>query len=83
MQSGKGIGILSVVLVLRPQLAQPCFPPLRDRGLRDQPAEEKLAGKIEPMRRKRIDDVAPDLLFESVQTCWRLRAALPGHKRHD
>ena len=78
MQSGKGIRVLSTVLVLCAQLAQPRLSPLRDRGLRDQPAQEELTGKIEPMGRERVDDVPPDLLFESIQAGRRLRATLPG-----
>ena len=67
MQSGKGIRILAAVLVLCPQLAQPRLSPLCNRGLRDQPAEDQLTGKIEPMGGERVDHVSPDLLFKSIQ----------------
>ena len=78
MQSGKGIRILSAVLVLRAQLAQPRLSPLRDCGLRDQPAEEKLTGKIEPMGGKRVDDVSPDLLFKRIQAAGGSGRPCPG-----
>ena len=83
MQSGKGIGVFATVLLPRPQLAKPRLPPLRDRDLCDQAAQDDLAGKIEPMGRKRIDDIAPNLLFKGIQACRWLRAALPGDDGYD
>jgi hypothetical protein len=32
---------------------------------------------------KRVDDIPPDLLFEGIQVCRRLRAALTGDKGYD
>jgi hypothetical protein len=32
---------------------------------------------------ERVDDVAPDLLFQSIKACRRLRAALSRYKGHD
>src|SRR5262245_31203511 len=82
MLSSKGVGVLATIPVLCPQLAQPRLSPLRGGGLRDQTAQDELAGRIEPMRRERIDDVPPDLLFEGIQVGRRFRAALPRHDGH-
>src|SRR5262245_9872262 len=82
MQSGKGVGIFATVPVLCPQLAQPRLSPLRDGGLRDQATKNELPGKIEPMRWERVDDVPPNLLFESIQAGRRFRAALTRHDGH-
>jgi hypothetical protein len=30
-----------------------------------------------------VDDVPPNLLLENVETCWRLRAALPGDEGYN
>jgi hypothetical protein len=30
-----------------------------------------------------VDDIPPNLLLESVETCWRLRAALSWDKGYD
>jgi hypothetical protein len=37
--------------------------PLRDRSLRSQTAEDKLAGSIQPMSGERVDNLAPDPLL--------------------
>jgi hypothetical protein len=37
--------------------------PLRNRSLRSQAAEDKLAGSIQPMPRQRVDDLVPDTLL--------------------
>jgi hypothetical protein len=83
MQRGKGISVFATVLILCSHQAQPRLSALRDRGLRDQAAQDQLPGKIEPMRGKCVDDVAPNLLFESIEAYRRLRAALPGDEGHD
>jgi hypothetical protein len=41
--------------------------PLRDGGLRDQAAEDDLTSRIEPVPRKRIDDLAPDPLLQGIE----------------
>src|SRR5262245_19168247 len=83
MLGSKGVGVLATIPVLCPQLAQPRLSPLRDRDLRDQAAQDELAGKIEPVRGERVDDIRPVPLFESIQACWRFRAALPGNDGYD
>src|SRR5262245_41805923 len=83
MQGSKSVGIFADVLLLRPQLAEARLSSLRNGSLRDQTAQYKLAGKIEPMRGKRVHDIAPDPHFEAIQACRRLWAALPGDKRHE
>src|SRR5262245_30288716 len=44
MQRCKRIGVVAAVLVLRSQQPQPRLSALRDRGLRDEAAEDQLAG---------------------------------------
>src|SRR5262249_26405913 len=77
MLSSKRAGLLSAVLILGPQLTQPRLLSLRDRGLGDQPAENDLAGRVEPVAGQRIDDFTPYALLDGIQVRRWLRTAPP------
>src|SRR5262249_26017239 len=63
----KRTGLLAVVLALRPQIANPNLETLRNRGLGSKPAKDQLAGRVDPMRRQRGDDLTPSALFLNIQ----------------
>jgi hypothetical protein len=52
MQGRQRNGIFSAVGIQGPELAQPSLTPLSDRGLRHQPAEDQLPGRIKPVSRQ-------------------------------
>jgi hypothetical protein len=73
MLGSEGAGFLAIILLLRPQLPQPNFLPLRNRGLCDEAAKDNPAGLIQPVAGKRIDDLTPDPLLEGIEIYRRLR----------
>ena len=83
MQGRQRNGIFSAVGIQGPELAQPSLTPLSDRGLRHQPAEDQLPGRIKPVSRQGSDHVPPDAALQGIKAFRRLRTALAGHHGDD
>jgi hypothetical protein len=56
--------------------------PFRNRGLRNEPAEDHLPGRIDPMPRQGGNYVPPDPLLERIQIRRRLRTTPTRDQRH-
>jgi hypothetical protein len=83
MLGSEGAGFLAIILLLRAQLPQPNFLPLRNRGLCDETAKDNPTGLIQPVARERVDDLAPNTLLEDIEIRRRFRTTTPRKHRHD
>src|SRR5215472_809272 len=83
MRDNESGGVLSVILILRPQLPQSRLLPLRCRGLRSQATKNKLASSVKPMARERIDNLTPDPLLDRIEIHRWFRTTAPREHRHN
>jgi hypothetical protein len=83
VERGERIDLLLVDRSLRPQLPQPCLAAFRDRRLSNEPPEDQLPGRVQPVIRQRIDHVAPDPSLDRIKTSGRRWTTVTGDKGGD
>src|SRR5262245_21050148 len=83
MPGSKRTSLLTVILALRTQIANPNLKALRNRGLGSKPTKDQLPSGVDPMRRQRSDHFTPHPLLERIEIRRRLRTTCTGDQCGD